>query len=65
LIETLDDKNPDMRVLAIYGLEQLDAREALPKLHTLLADDETIHFDGLGTVSDAARKAIDRLEQKR
>jgi len=64
LIEMLDDKNPDMRVLAIYALEQLDAKEALPKMRVLLADDETIHFDGLGAVSDAARKAIDKLERK-
>src|SRR3984957_2077716 len=56
LIETLDDKNPDMRVLAIYGLEQLDAKEALSKLRTLLADDDNIRFDGGGTVSDAAKK---------
>jgi HEAT repeat protein len=65
LIQILDDKSPDMRALAIYGLEQLDAKEALPKLRVLLTDDETIHFDGLGPVSDAARKAIDKLEQKR
>jgi HEAT repeat protein len=64
LIEMLDDKNPDMRVLAIYALEQLDAKEALPKMRVLLTDDETIHFDGLGPVSGAARKAIDKLEQK-
>ena len=56
LIEALDDKNPDMRVAAIYALEQLDAKESLPKMRVLLTDDETIHFDGLGPVSDAARK---------
>jgi HEAT repeat protein len=64
LIEMLDDKNPDMRVVAIYALEQLDAKEALPKLRVLLTDDETIHFDGLGPVSDAAKKAIIDLERK-
>ena len=64
LIQTLDDKNPDMRVVAIYALEQLDAKEALPKLRVLLTDDETIHFDGLGPVSDAAKKAIIKLERK-
>ncbi len=64
LILTLDDKSPDMRVLAIDALKQLDAKEALPKMRVLLTDDETIHFDGLGPVSDAARKAIGKLEQK-
>ena len=64
LIEALDDKNPDMRVAAIYALEQLDAKEALPKMRTLLTDDETIHTDGLGPVSDAAKKAIITLERK-
>ncbi len=65
LIETLNDRNPDMRVAAIYALEQLDAKEALTKMRTLLSDDETIHFDGLGPVSDAAKKAIIDLERKR
>jgi len=60
--KTLDDKNPDMRVLAIHGLEQLDAKEALPKLRTLLDDNEKIHFDGLIRVSAAAREAISKLE---
>jgi HEAT repeat protein len=64
LIKTLDDKNPDMRVLAIYALEQLDAKQALPKLRTLLNDHEKIHFDGLIPVSAAARKAITKLERK-
>jgi HEAT repeat protein len=31
LIETLDDDNPSMRVLAIYALETLNAKEALPR----------------------------------
>ena len=64
LIETLDDESPDMRVLAIYALEQLDAKEALPKIRALLHDHETIHFDGLGPVSDAASKGVIKLEQK-
>ena len=61
LIETLDDKNPDMRVLAIYALEKLGAKEAVPQISLLLHDKERIHFDGLGTVADAARKAVDKM----
>lgn len=62
LIATLSDNSPDMRVLAIYALEQLDAKEALPQLRALLDDNERIHFDGLGTVAKAATAAIAKLE---
>src|ERR1700722_3090997 len=62
LIRELSDKNPDMRVLSVYALETLRAKEALPQLRSLLSDNETIHFDGLGTVSEAARAAIAKLE---
>jgi HEAT repeats len=61
LIDTLSDKSPDMRVLAIYALEALAARQALPELRRLTDDDEKIHFDGLGTVAEAARAAISAL----
>jgi hypothetical protein len=61
LIETLRDNSPDMRVLAIHALEELKAKEALPQLRALLDDDEKIHFDGLGTVAEAARAAIATL----
>jgi HEAT repeat protein len=63
LIETLGDNSPDMRVLATYALEKLQAKEALPQLRTLLDDDEKIHFDGLGTVAEAARAAIATLRE--
>jgi HEAT repeat protein len=63
LIETLGDKSPDMRVLAIYALEKLKAKEALPRLLALLDDKERIHFDGLGSVSEAARAAIAKLTE--
>jgi TonB family protein len=63
LIKTLDDSSPDMRVLAIYSLEQLDAKEALPKIRALLGDNETIHFDGLIPVSAAAKEAVTKLER--
>jgi HEAT repeat protein len=62
LIQTLSDKSSDMRVLAIYALERLKAKEALPQLHLLTEDDERIHFDGSGTVADAAKKTIANLE---
>lgn len=52
LIETLGDHSSEMRVLAIYALEKLKAKEALPQLHALLDDEEKIHFDGLGSVSE-------------
>ena len=62
LIETLRDVNPDMRVLAIYALETLKAKESLPQLRALVHDEDRIHFDGLGTVGDAAKKAVAELQ---
>ena len=62
LLQMLDDPNPDMRVLAIYALDTLKAKEALPRLRLLVTDEDTIHFDGLGTVAEAARKAVSKLE---
>jgi HEAT repeat protein len=62
LIETLHDSSPDMRVLSIYALEQMHAKEALPELRLLTQDNANIHFDGLGTVAEAARSAISKLE---
>jgi hypothetical protein len=65
LIETLNDKNPDMRVLAIYALVKLKAKEALPRIRAMVNDNERIHFDGLGTVAEAARAAIVELAGSR
>jgi HEAT repeat protein len=62
IMEMLTDKNPDLRVLAIEALETLRAKEALPQLRSLLHDHQRIHFDGLGTVAEAARAAIAKLE---
>jgi HEAT repeat protein len=62
LIETLNDNSPDMRVLAIYALGKLKATEALPQIRALLNDDERIHFDGLGSVAEAAKAAVASLE---
>jgi HEAT repeat protein len=64
LVQMLNDKSPDMRVLAIYALEALKATQALPQLHLLLNDDEKIHFDGSGTVAEAAKAAIAKLDAK-
>jgi hypothetical protein len=62
LVATLRNKTSDMRVLAIDALVQLNAKEALPELHTLLDDNQKIHFDGLGTVAESAKAAIAKLE---
>jgi HEAT repeat protein len=62
LIETLRDSSPDMRVLSIDALEHLHAKEALPALRLLTQDGASIHFDGLGTVAQAAKSAIAKLE---
>jgi HEAT repeat protein len=62
LMKTLHDQSPDMRVLAIDALEKLRAKQALPQLYLMLDDDEKIHFDGAGTVAEAARAAIAKLE---
>ncbi len=63
LIEMLDDKNPDMRALAIYALQTLNAKQALLRIRALVNDDQRIHFDGLGPVSQAAKEAIATLEE--
>jgi HEAT repeat protein len=62
LIQTLRDRSPDMRVLSIYALEKLKAKEALPQIHLLVNDEAKIHFDGLGTVAEAAKKAATDLD---
>jgi HEAT repeat protein len=64
LMQTLTDKNPDMRVLAISALEVLKAKQAVPQLRLLLDDEERIRFDGAGTVAEAARAAIAKLDAK-
>lgn len=62
LIDTLDDASPNMRVLAIYALEALKAKQSLPRLRLMVNDQERINFDGLGTVADAAKKAVSELQ---
>lgn len=62
LIDMLDDKDPSMRVLAIYALVKLGAREALPRLRSLLDDHEKSNFDRQASVAEAAKAAIAKLE---
>lgn len=61
LIDMLDDSDPSMRVLAIYALEKLGAREALPRLCALLDDPERASFDKQQPVAEAAKAAIAKL----
>jgi HEAT repeat protein len=62
LIQALANSDPSMRVLAIYGLEQLHATDALPALHRLLDDRQRTTFGDLVPVADAARAAIAKLK---
>jgi HEAT repeats len=62
LIKALSDTNPSVRVLAIYALETLKAREALPRLQQLLNDNDRTDFGDLATVADAANEAIIELK---
>ena len=58
LIEVMARDDPSTRVLAIYALEKLNAREALPRLRELLQDDRRSRFGTQTTVADAAKRAI-------
>jgi hypothetical protein len=62
LIEELDIDDPSMRVQAIYALETLNAREALPRLKSLLDDHRKSNFGAQVSVADAARGAIAKLQ---
>jgi hypothetical protein len=61
LVNALDEDSPSMRVLAIYALETLNAKEALPRLIALLDDLRTSNFGSQVSVADAARAAIAKL----
>jgi hypothetical protein len=61
LLDTLDDDNPSMRVLAIYALETLNAKEAVPRLITLLDDHRKSNFGAGVSVAEAAKAAIAKL----
>jgi hypothetical protein len=62
LLDVLDEDSPTMRVLAIYALEALHAREALPRLITLLNDHRRASFGAQVSVADAAKAAIAKLQ---
>jgi HEAT repeat protein len=62
LINALGNKDPSIRVLAIYALETLKAKEALPALRALLHDDTRSTFGNMVQVAEAARAGIVKLE---
>lgn len=62
LIEVLSESDPSMRVLAIYALEKLNAKTALPRLRELQDDQEKSNFGDTVRVGDAAKAAIAKLE---
>ena len=62
LIDALDDADPSMRVLSIYALETLHAKEAVPRLIALPDDHEKAHFGAGVSVADAAKAAIAKLQ---
>lgn len=62
LIDTLGNENPSIRVLAIYGLEDMHAVEALPRLRQMVNDEAYCDVDDLISVGDAARGVIAELE---
>lgn len=64
LIGELSDKDPSMRVLAIYSLETLWATNTLPRIKALLNDNGRSDFGNRVTVAKAAKAAITRLETK-
>jgi hypothetical protein len=51
-----------MRVYSIYALETLNAREAIPRLISLLDDHRKSNLGAQVSVSDAAKAAIAKLK---
>jgi HEAT repeat protein len=62
LIAALDKDDPSQRVLVIYALEALQAKEAVPRLLTLVNDNRQSRFGALVTVAEAAKAAIAKLQ---
>jgi hypothetical protein len=62
LIAALDNDDPSNRVLVIYALEALHAKEAVQRLMMLVNDDRTSRSEGLVSVSEAAKAAIAKLQ---
>jgi HEAT repeat protein len=63
LMQQLEQDDPSLRVLAIFALETLKARQALPRLRALLHDARMSSFGGRTTVAEAARHAIAVISQ--
>jgi hypothetical protein len=51
-----------MRVYVIYALEELNARDAIPRLIPLLDDHRKSNFGARVSVAEAARAAIAKLQ---
>jgi HEAT repeat protein len=65
LISQLERDDPSARVLAIYALETLNAREALPKLSELQQDNGQTDLGERTSVAEAARRAIAAITGQR
>jgi len=61
LIAALDRDDPSFRVYVIYALEALHAKEAIPRLMTLVNDTRKSHLGSGVPVSEAAKAAIAAL----
>ena len=61
LLDRLKEDDPSVRVLTIYALEELNAREAVPRLTDLLEDRRRSNFGAAVSVAEAARAAIATL----
>ena len=62
LIAALDNDDPSNRVLVIYALDTLHAKDAIPRLLMLVTDDRKSGFGLQVTVSEAAKAAIAKLQ---
>jgi len=61
LLDALGEDSPSMRVLSIFALETLNAKEALPRLISLLDDHRKSNFGAQVSVAEAAGAAIAKL----
>ena len=62
LIEALADEEEDVRYQAAIALGHLKSKKALPRLKALAKDDKAESSWRDGTVADAAREAVRRIE---
>ena len=61
LLDALEDERPSMRIHAIYALETLKAKEAVPRLIPLLDDHRRTNLGTPVEVAEAAKAAIEKL----